>query len=241
MKKTVILLMIAIFVLFSILVAPVKATENTPPEENTSANIVFTPETTEEGLIIKISTGTFEGLEEDIPMSASMTLVYDENNIIGVVGTTNSDWKINITEETKRVLIESDNAKSNTEIAQITFYFNQEVTEETTGSVSIQEITVSDGNLYEENYSDVTQSYTITPPQEEPEDENQQNEIPEINTNTGAGESNTNNTNNANKDNTVAPDNIPQTGVNMGIVVAIVTIIIIAVICFIRYRSIEIK
>lgn len=240
MKKTVILLIIAMVVLFTILVVPVKATETTP-EENTSANIVFTPETTEDGLVIKISTGAFEGLEENIPMSASMTLVYDENNITRVEGTTNSDWKINITEETKRVLIESDNAKSNTEIARITFYFNQELTEETTDSVSIQEINVSDGNLFDETYSDVTQTYTINPSQENLEDENQQNQIPEINTNTDAGESNTNNTNNVNDDNTVAPNRIPQTGVNMGIVVAMVAIIVIAVVLFIKYKSIETK
>lgn len=244
MKKTVVLLLVIILVLFTILISPVKATETTPTEENTSANLTFTPIATEESLTIRISTGTFEGLEEDIPMSASMTLAYDETNITRVESTQNTNWQIRITEETKRVLIESDNATSNTDIGQITFYFNQDVTEVTTGNVSIQEIEVSDGNLFDETYPEFTQSYTITPPQEEPE-ENQPNELPEININTETGGSNTNTTgetqNTNDDDNTVAPNSIPQTGISMGIVIGIVAIVIIAVVCFIKYRSIEIK
>lgn len=245
MKKTVVLLLITILVLFTILIVPVRATETTPTEENTSANLTFTPVVTEESLTIKISTGVFEGLEESIPLSASMTLVYDETNITRVESTQNTNWQIRITEETKRVLIESDSATSNTNIGQITFYFNQEVTEKTTGNISIREINVSDGNLYDETYPDVVQSYTIDPPQEESEENSQSNEIPEINTNTETGGSNTNATgetqNTNDDDNTVAPNSIPQTGISMGIVIGIVAIVIIAVVCFIKYRSIEIK
>lgn len=252
MKKTAILLLIVILALSTILVIPVKATEQTTIEANTSTNLVFTPVTTEEGLTITISTGTFEGLEENIPMSASMTLVYDENNIIRVEGTTNSDWKINVTEETKRVLIESDKAKSNTEIAKITFYFNQEVTQEATGNISIQEINVSDGNLYEETYPEFTQTYTINPSLGNYEENNQPNtnelnELPEINTNTEINQeqyksSNKNdNSKNSNEDNTVAPNSIPQTGISMGVVLVIVAIVAIAIVCFIKYKSIEIK
>ena len=250
MKKTVVLLLITILVLFTILIVPVRATETTPTEENTSANLTFTPVVTEESLTIKISTGVFEGLEESIPLSASMTLVYDETNITRVESTQNTNWQIRITEETKRVLIESDSATSNTNIGQITFYFNQEVTEKTTGNISIREINVSDGNLYDETYLEFTQTYTINPPQEEPEENNQttQNEqgtLPEINTNTGISQEEYKSPNQSgstsNQDNTVAPNKIPQTGINMGIMIGIIAIVVIAVVCFIKYRSIEIK
>ena len=248
---------VAVIILLLILLSyTVNASETQVGQDNATTNIKFEAITSEaDRLTIKISTGEFEGVEENSVMSASMTLVYDEANIIQVEGQESNDWRITISNETKRVLIETDNANSNTEIAQITFYFNQEVTEGTTGNISIQEINVSDGNLYDETYPEFTQSYTINPPQEEaqedPEENNQptqneQEELPEINTNTGGISQEEYKSPNqsgsiSNQDNTVAPDRIPQTGISMGIVIGIIAIIIIAVVCFIKYRSIEIK
>ena len=248
MKK--VLSIIVILLLFS-LTYTVNASETQVEPNNTTANIKFETITSEDSITVQISTGEFEGVEENSVMSASMTLVYDEANIIQVEGQEFNDWRITIANETKRVLIETDNATSNTEIAQITFYFNQDVTETITGSVFIQEINVSDGNLYDETYPEFTQSYTINPPQEDPEENNQptQNEqetLPEINTNTNGisqeeYKSPNQSGNTSDQDNTVAPNSIPQTGISMGIVIGIVAIVIIAVVCFIKYRSIEIK
>ena len=149
MKKSITVLFIAILIICSIFSIRVYATDQQPTETTSTVNLTFTPVEQDDGLIIKISTGAFEQLEEDIPMSASMTLVYDNADIIKVEGTTDDNWKINISEDTKRVLLESDTAKSNTEIAQIKFCFNQNLEQETSGNISIQEITISDGNIYE--------------------------------------------------------------------------------------------
>ena len=46
--KRVVSLLLAMLVLFTILTVPVKATDQTPTEENASTNLVFTPITTEE-------------------------------------------------------------------------------------------------------------------------------------------------------------------------------------------------
>ena len=248
MKKVVAVMIIILSIFLSYMVY---ASEPPVEENNATVNLKFVAITNEDSMTIQISTGEFEVVEANSVISASMSLSYDENNIIKVDGEGLNNWKVTVSNETKRVLLETDTANPNTEIAKITFYFNQEVAEEISGDISIQEINISDGDIYEETYPEFTQSYTITIPEQEtqePEDNNQSNEIPEINTNSELATGTENpkeqgQTQNgtSNEDNTVAPEKMPQTGIGTGLVIAIILIIVIAVVSFIRYKSIEIK
>lgn len=257
MKKVVSIILLLCLICLSY--TAVYASE-TPTE--TSANIKFETITEDNKITIKISTGEFEGIEAGCVMSASMDLVYDDANISKVSGRTTDNWKISISDETKRVLLENDNANPNTQFVELIFEL-RDVTEETTGTISIENFNISDGNLLDEAYPTYSANYTITPPEENNGEENNnevQNEITNetLNEVTNETANNTNkenivlNTSNSNreagstvnnsKDNTVSPDSkLPQTGVNIFLIVLIVAIVAFAVVKIIKYKDIEIK
>lgn len=257
MKKVVSIILLLCLICLSY--TAVYASE-TPTE--TSANIKFETITEDNKITIKISTGEFEGIEAGCVMSASMDLVYDDANISKVSGRTTDNWKISISDETKRVLLENDNANPNTQFVELIFEL-RDVTEETTGTISIENFNISDGNLLDEAYPTYSANYTITPPEENNGEENNnevQNEITNETLNEVTNEA-TNNTNTENitintntlnkeagstvnnsKDNTVSPDSkLPQTGVNIFLIVLIVAIVAFAVVKIIKYKDIEIK
>ena len=122
-----------------------------PATENASVNIKFETVKDENKITIKISTGKFDGVKEGSVMSASMSLVYDDANISKVSGKTTDNWKITISDETKMVLLENDKANSNTQFVELTFEL-RDVKEEKTGTVSIKDFNISDGNLLDEKY-----------------------------------------------------------------------------------------
>lgn len=233
--------------------------------ENASVNIKFETIIEDNKITIKISTGEFEGIEAGCVMSASMDLVYDDANISKVSGRTTDNWKISISDETKRVLLENDNANPNTQFVELIFEL-RDVTEETTGTISIENFNISDGNLLDETYPTYSANYTITPEENNGEENNNevQNEITnevanettndvanevtnETNTeniviNTDGSNKETGSTVNNAKDNTVSPDSkLPQTGVNIFLIVLIVAIVAFAVVKIVKYKDIEIK
>lgn len=256
MKKVVSIILLLCLVCLSY--TAVYASE-TPTEA--SANIKF--ETVKAGnkVTIKISTGEFEGVEPGSVMSASMDLVYDDANISKVSGETTDNWKISISDETKRVLLENDKANPNTQSVELIFEL-RDVTEETTGIISIENFNISDGDLLDETYSTYSANYTITPEDNNNEEENNNvqneitNEVANETTNDIANGTNTENivintetsnretgstVNNA-RDNTVSPDSkLPQTGVNILLIVLIVAVVLFAVVKIIKYKDIEIK
>ena len=237
----------------------------TEPATEATANIKF--ETVKEGnkVTIKISTGDFVGVEEDSVMSASMTLAYDEANISKVSGRTTDNWRITISNEKKTVLLENDKASSNTQFAELTFELRDDVTEEVSGTISITEFNISDGNLLDETYATYSANYTIKPQENEDnnndeENNNVQNEITnevanettnetknETNSeniviNTTGSNKETGSTVNNSKDNTISPDSkLPQTGVNVFFIVLIIAVVAFAVVKIIKYKDIEIK
>lgn len=232
----------------------------TEPTTQASANIKFETVTEENIVTIKISTGEFEGLEAESVMSASMTLVYDEAHISKVSGKTTDNWKITISDETKRVLLENDKANPNTQFAEITFEL-RDIKEGATGVVSIRDFNISDGNLLDETYATYSANYTIKPQDNDDDNNNEennnvQNEITNevanettnetnkenivINT-TGSNKENGSTVNNS-KDNTISPDSkLPQTGVNVFFIVLIIAIVAFAVVKLVKYKDIEIK
>lgn len=237
-----------------------------PEQTEASVNVKFETVTEENKVTIKISTGEFEGVEAGAVMSASLDLIYDNANISRVSGKTTDNWKITISNETKRVLLENDKANPNTTFAELTFEL-RELSEETTGTISIANFNISDGELLDETYPTYSANYTIKPDTAEDdennnneEENNVQNEITNetLNEVTNETANNTNkenivlNTSNSNreagstvnnsKDNTVSPDSkLPQTGVNIFLIVLIVAIVAFAVVKIIKYKDIEIK
>lgn len=254
MKKIVSIILLICLVCLSY---NVYATESTT---QASANIKFETVTEENKVTIKISTGEFEGLEAESVMSASMTLVYDEAHISKVSGKTTDNWKITISDETKRVLLENDKANPNTQFAEITFEL-RDIKEGATGVVSIRDFNISDGNLLDETYATYSANYTIKPQDNDDDNNNEennnvQNEITNevanettneknkenivINT-TGSNKENGSTVNNS-KDNTISPDSkLPQTGVNVFFIVLIIAIVAFAVVKLVKYKDIEIK
>lgn len=228
-----------------------------PATENASVNIKFETVKDENKITIKISTGKFDGVKEGSVMSASMSLVYDDANISKVSGKTTDNWKITISDETKMVLLENDKANSNTQFVELTFEL-RDVKEEKTGTVSIKDFNISDGNLLDEKYPTYSVNYTIKP--EGTDENNIQNQITNETLN-GVTNETTNNTNTENivintqesnketgstvnnsKDNTIAPDSkLPQTGVNIFFIVIIAVVITFAVVKLVKYKDIEIK
>lgn len=254
MKKVVSIIILLFLVCLS---CTVNATE-APTEENPTVNLTFETVTSENSVTVKISAGDFEGVEADSVMSASMTLNYDEANIESVEGNSYNNWRISITEETKKVLLETDNANPNTEIAEITFNFRKDITEVTTGTLSISDFNISDGILLDEVYPEYSVPYTIQPSEEdnnEPTDEPTNNTTNEVGNEVDEGDNiivnapeNIETTNipavlnNNTVDNTIVPDSkLPQTGINIAIMILVAVIVILAVIKLIKYKDIEIK
>lgn len=235
-----------------------------PATENASVNIKFETVKDENKITIKISTGKFDGVKEGSVMSASMSLVYDDANISKVSGKTTDNWKITISDETKMVLLENDKANSNTQFVELTFEL-RDVKEEKTGTVSIKDFNISDGNLLDEKYPTYSVNYTIKPEgTDENNNNNEENNIQNQITNetlNGVTNETTNNTNTENivintpesnketgstvnnsKDNTIAPDSkLPQTGVNIFFIVIIAVVVAFAVVKLVKYKNIEIK
>ena len=235
-----------------------------PATEDASVNIKFETVKDENKITIKISTGKFDGVKEGSVMSASMSLVYDDANISKVSGKTTDNWKITISDETKMVLLENDKANSNTQFVELTFEL-RDVKEEKTGTVSIKDFNISDGNLLDEKYPTYSVNYTIKPEgTDENNNNNEENNIQNQITNetlNGVTSETTNNTNTENivintpesnketgstvnnsKDNTIAPDSkLPQTGVNIFFIVIIAVVVAFAVVKLVKYKDIEIK
>ena len=235
-----------------------------PATENASVNIKFETVKDENKITIKISTGKFDGVKEGSVMSASMSLVYDDANISKVSGKTTDNWKITISDETKMVLLENDKANSNTQFVELTFEL-RDVKEEKTGTVSIKDFNISDGNLLDEKYPTYSVNYTIKPEgTDENNNNNEENNIQNQITNetlNGVTNETTNNTNTENivintpesnketgstvhnsKDNTISPDShLPHTGVNIFFRVIIAVVVAFAVVKLVKYKNIEIK
>lgn len=129
------------------------------------------------------------------------------------------------------------------------------ITETTQGVVAINELNISDGIVLDEIYPRNEFTYVLQPQTANDndntntvtDDDTTENE-PGINDITisdpDKSESGTssNGTPNTNKDSTKSPDKkLPQTGISIVLIVGIITITVLAIVGFIRYKTIKIK
>lgn len=252
MKKVVSIILFVILVIVSLNVKAVS-------ENGSTVNMSFTKTVEEDKVVIKISLGEFVSVEENSVMASTMTLDFDNNVISKVSGTSSNNWDITIQESTKRVLLETDSARPNTEIAQITFNINPNASEGTS-SVGLKEINIAASSSgLDENYNDQTVSFSVNEetPTNPGGDENEviggNNAVNNATGNNAVGNNATGNginyvTNNSsnrtnsiagNKDNTTASSRLPDTGIRNILIIAIVVIAICIVIFKIKSRKIK--
>lgn len=246
-----IILILALTINFNI----VNATDAEPETEPT-VNLTYNVEQKDNQVIFTISLGEFEGIEENIVMSAIADLDFYDNQIETIEGKAYDDWKVTVSAETKTVLFETDSAKPNSKLGEIIFNLNtSNITETTQGVVAINELNISDGIVLDEIYPRNEFTYVLQPQTANDndntntvtDDDTTENE-PGINDITisdpdksGSGTS-SNGTPNTNKDSTKSPDKkLPQTGIGIVLIVGIITITVLAIVGFIRYKTIKIK
>ena len=254
MKKVVSIILFIILILICL---------NVKADSEISVNASFTKTVNKDNIVITLNLGKFETVAEDSVMTATMTLDYDEKVISKIRGEGNNNWKVTIQEDTKRVLLETDNAKSNTEIAKIIFEINPEA-ETQTSSVGLKEINIAaSASGLDEYYNDQIISFTaneeITPtPGEDGNNVAGGNNIINNNTvgnnvveNTSTEENETNKvtinsinttsnkTNSSKVDNTTSTNKLPDTGIRNILIIAIVIVAICIVIFKIKSRKIK--
>ena len=252
MKKVVSIILFIILVIVSLNVKAVS-------ENGSTVNMSFTKTVEEDKVIITIKLGEFVSVEENSVMAASMTLDFDNNVISEVSGTSSNNWDITIQKNTKRVLLETDSAKPNTEIAKITFNINPNASKGTS-SVGLKEINIAESSSgLDENYDDQTVSFSVNeetqtnPDGDENEVTGENNTVNNATGNNTVGNNSTGNginqtTNNSsnrtnsivgNRDNTIATGRLPDTGIQNILIIAIVVTAICIVIFKIKSRKIK--
>lgn len=252
MKKVVSIILFVVLVIVSFNVKAVS-------ENGSTVNMSFTKTVEEDKVVITIKLGEFVSVGENSVMAASMTLDFDKNVISDISGTSSNSWDITIQESTKRVLLETDTAKPNTEIAKITFNINPNA-EPTTSTIALKEINIAASSSgLDENYNDQTISFSVNEETPTTPDDGK-NEVANgnntgnnatgnnaVGNNTPANSTNkvTNNSSNktnsiaANKDNTTATSKLPDTGIRNILIISIVVIAICIVIFKIKSRKIK--
>lgn len=248
MKKVIsiftLIIMLALTINFNI----VNATDAEPETEPT-VNLTYNVEQKDNQVIFTISLGDFEGIEENIVMSAVADLDFYDNQIETIEGKAYDDWKVTVSAETKTVLFETDSAKPNSKLGEIIFNLNtSNITETTQGVVAINELNISDGLVLDEIYPRNEFTYVLQPQIQEPTEDDNTNTNETTNDTTitepeqnGSGTT-TNGSSNSSQDTTISPDaQLPQTGLGIVLIVAIITIAILAILGFIRYKTIKIK
>lgn len=252
MKKVVSIILFVILVIVSFNVKAVS-------ENGSTVNMSFTKTVEEDKVVITIKLGEFVSVGENSVMAASMTLDFDKNVISDISGTSSNNWDITIQESTKRVLLETDSARPNTEIAEITFNINPNASEGTS-SVGLKEINIAASSSgLDETYNDQTISFSVNEETPTTPDDGK-NEVANgnntgnnatgnnaVGNNTPANSTNkvTNNSSSktnsiaANKDNTTATSKLPDTGIRNILIISIVVIAICIVIFKIKSRKIK--
>lgn len=247
-----IILILALTINFNI----VNATDAEPETEPT-VNLTYNVEQKDNQVIFTISLGNFEGIEENCVMTAVADLDFYDNQIRTIEGKAYDDWKVTVSAETKTVLFETDSAKPNSKIGEIIFNLDtSNITETTQGVVAINELNISDGIVLDEIYSRNEFTYVLQP--QIPNDDNDNtntttdddvtddepgiNDITISNPDQSGSGTSSDGTPNSNNDSTQSPDErLPQTGISVALIVGIITITVLAVLGFVRYKTIKIK
>lgn len=197
---------------------------------------------------VKMSLAEFTNVPEDSVMTATMTLDYDASLIESVQVVGKDNWKATLEPTTKRVILETDKSKANTDIAEFIFTNNKNATIEelNKSKILIKDINISDGENLEQFDKDKEFKFSL---KEENNNSNSNNQNTNTSTNTNQNTTNGNNiltnteskknTITGNKQNTLAPTKLPAAGIRNLIILSIVIIAIVTVIFKIKSRKIK--
>lgn len=201
---------------------------------------------------VKMSLAEFTNVPEASVMTATMTLDYDASLIESVQVVGKDNWKATLEPTTKRVILETDKSKANTDIAEFIFTTNKNATIEklNKSKILIKEINISDGENLDQFDADKEFEFSL---KEENNNSNSNNQNTNTNTNTSTNTNqNTTNGNNistntdskkntitGNKQNTLAPTKLPAAGIRNLIILSIVIIAIVTIIFKIKSRKIK--
>lgn len=201
---------------------------------------------------VKMSLAEFTNVPEASVMTATMTLDYDASLIESVQVVGKDNWKATLEPTTKRVILETDKSKANTDIAEFIFTTNKNATIEklNKSKILIKEINISDGENLDQFDADKEFEFSL---KEENNNSNSNNQNTNTNTNTSTNtnknitngnniSTNTNskkNTITGNKQNTLAPTKLPAAGIRNLIILSIVIIAIVTIIFKIKSRKIK--
>lgn len=197
---------------------------------------------------VKMSLAEFTNVPEDSVMTATMTLDYDASLIESVQVVGKDNWKATLEPTTKRVILETDKSKANTDIAEFIFTNNKNATIEelNKSKILIKDINISDGENLDQFDKDKEFKFSL---KEENNNSNSNNQNTNTSTNTNQNTTNGNNiltnteskknTITGNKQNTLAPTKLPAAGIRNLIILSIVIIAIVTVIFKIKSRKIK--
>ncbi len=188
---------------------------------------------------VKMSLGEFTNLPENSVMTATMTLEYDTSLVESVEVIGKDNWKATIEPTTKRVILETDKSKANTDIAEFIFTTSKDATIEklNKSKILIKDINISDGENLDQFEEDKDFKFTL---KEENNNSNNNNQNTNASTNTNNISTNTEkNTITGNKQNMLAPTKLPAAGIKNLIILSIVIIAIVAIIFKIKSRKIK--
>ena len=197
---------------------------------------------------VKMSLAEFTNVPEDSVMTATMTLDYDASLIESVQVVGKDNWKATLEPTTKRVILETDKSKANTDIAEFIFTNNKNATIEelNKSKILIKDINISDGENLDQFDKDKEFKFSL---KEENNNSNSNNQNTNTSTNTNQNTTNGNNiltnteskknTITGNKQNTLAPTKLPAAGIRNLIILSIVIIAIVTIIFKIKSRKIK--
>ncbi len=230
MKKKVVLLYILILTLI-VPITSLAATGNESVEINMTSSIEIEKET--ETVTLTVSLGKLTDIPEDAIMGLEAKLNYDDAIIKNVEVEGKSDWVVNYSNTTKKIIAEYDEgvAKENTSIFDIILTIDENANSTTT-KVELTEALLTVNDEFDFNYEKEA-NITIKEPKEEVTPKGNELNIP----NQTEEEPASPNTIEKVPDLTTAKDEkMPQTGSTSTIYIILVGIFLIGIYSFVRYK-----
>lgn len=228
MRKIVISLIVIILLSIEI---NVYAEENNPSIE---FNFTQSDDIKEDEISIIISLDKFNGIEEDIILGYEAIIEYDENIFEKVSVNGLNTWISEYAESTGRIIGEVSEAKQDTQITELTFKLKEDI-EPCTTIIKLNDVLLTDGTNDFEYSKEI--EVTISAKSDIPENSTE-NEIEQEKEN--VEETDKISIPSEKEDSTIASTILPNAGLTT-ICFIVITCIIIAIIVFARYKSIEIK
>lgn len=212
-------------------------------DETTEANIevnltgATTVNESTKTIELTLSLGAFTGIEENIVLGYEATLEYDEDVFENVTVEGLNGWSATYEPSTKVLIGETPTAvgKANTDITKITLTLKDGLEAGTKGTVTLNNLTLSDGDTNRFTY---TKEATITVEDSKQEENGTNENIPSTNTNTNTNTNTAISGNNTDRT-TATTKTLPSAGIRNILIISIVIAIIAMVIFKIKSRDIK--